>query len=81
MLRQLYLYRVLALMQDCRIRSGSRSEMNSFRIHDLDCQYTQTSTSGRLQGKSPNTSELGWLSAGCPVELSVDSYNAFVVAS
>ena len=71
---------VLATVPDRRIRSGSVSEMNRHQRRGPGRQYTHTDKSGMVQRTSPNQSELGGWSAGCPAGLSGDLYDALAFA-
>ena len=68
----------LTMVPDCPFQFRSATKPNCYKIGSPGRQDTQTVNLGTLQWKSPNRSELGGLSAGCPVGPSVDSYNAFV---
>jgi hypothetical protein len=71
---------VIARILDHRCGSRSGLEPNCFKIGGLNCQNTWTVKWGTVQWYSPNPSEMGGLSVGCPVGPSVDSYNAFAFA-
>ena len=71
---------MLAMVTDRRFRSRSGSELNRPQRGSLGCQYARTVNSGMIRWISPNQSELGRLSAGCPAGPSVDSYNALAFA-
>ena len=65
---------------DRSCRAGSVLEPNCRQIRCSGRQYTRAVNSGPVQWTSSNPSELGGLSAGCPVGPSVDSYNALAFA-
>jgi len=68
------------MILDCRMGSRSGSKQNSCEIGILGRQNTRTINLGLVKWTSPNSSDFGGLSAGCPAFPSVDSYSALVFA-
>jgi len=71
---------VLGTVLDHHFGSGAGSSTNNCQIRGPQCQYTRTINSWTVWWYTPNLSDLGRLSAGCPAGPSIDSYNAQVFA-
>jgi len=68
-----WMWLVLAAVLNLHFGSGSGWESNSRQICGLGQFYTQTVNSGTVGWTTPNPSELGGLSVGCPAGPSVHS--------
>ena len=71
---------VLATVPNCCLGSGSELYPNHCPSGSPRFQHIWMLNLWTLQSKSPIISQFGWLSADCPVCLSVDSNNALVFA-
>ena len=71
---------VWATVPDHHFGSGSRSKPKRWQIGGPGHQSTRTPHSGTVPWCTPNPSELGGLSAGCPAGPSIDSHKAGVFA-
>jgi len=68
------------MVPDRRFGSEPRVEVNHHQLHGPSIQIHRNVHSGMVRWTSPNPSEMGRSSVGCPVGPSEDSYNALAFA-